>query len=1064
MIHPDPNGKAMTVMSHNDEGHYLALGITADRRLLAYVDGNEMTSSRSVDLSELRQVAYIFDVDEEKNSTNVSFYDGEDIIGTSSFKGMYGGNAWLNFGIDSQQNYTDNEPEHPEYNNYEGEMLEVRLWNKAMSKGELQTYAGKRLTGYELGLLDNYPMNEGNGQYAYDKGIGSNDLEMRGDATWKVPGGISLKLDGVKGVKLNERLFKREKYEDYTLMFWFRTDNMLDGTLIANGEAKDEYDYKNHFNIGFEDGTLFFRFGGQQINLQNGHYYDGAWHHTAVTINRTRNVGNIYVDQKLKQTFPIDTIGGIDGNNLYLGATYTDAHTPTKLIKGNIDELAMYEMALPENILKNYANLTPTGEEMGTLLYLPFSRSEVQTDNSQRLMPTGISLKRYKDNHGNIVETRRDTIVVQDVIEACADRGKYAPMRNIGKLENIKFSYVADGKDLLINLDVPDYQIEKTNVFITVKEVTDLQGNMMASPIVMDLYAYRNPLRWKVKRTSVEAMYGEGATVEVAIENLSGKSLDYTLEGLPIWITASQTSGKISALDEENVTFTISPYINVGEYEEVVYIVGDNGITEPLPINIHIRGEEPEWAVDDKLKEGNMTMHIVARVVVDGEISHDTEDMLVAVGEGHRIMGTAHIDVDYNNEALAYLTVYGDASTKGSMPLRFELYDASTGRIRVVEKQDSAFQEIGFMPDTIYFQNDVVLGSTTNPIILYTGWKEVQSVKLQKGWNWLSFYLMPMQATVSQLLDGAATWEVGDGLELIDANGVPHLLTYKSVYDRSTYTYRYYWDSGDKAIELNPQLMYRFYVQSDKTAYLTGETCFSGINLHKGWNRIGYLCTMNLPIATALSDYTDDASEGDIIKSQNEFAVLNIDAQGNRQWKGTLKFMKAGEGYMLRRKAQNEVNFFYPLYFNSSKYNMAPKKEAPLFRNTSGSSMNVIARVEGFDLQEGDRLVAYGGCEARGMVEASEDGIFFLSIAKGEDKTIGFAIEREGEIVATAPMQLPYIDDDVKGTLDEPTAIRFIGLDSLDCDGWYTLSGIRLQSKPQQRGVYIHNGSKVTVR
>ena len=886
---------------------------------------------------------------------------------------------------------------------------------------------------------------------------------MRGDATWKVPGGISLKLDGEKGIKLNDRLFQREDYEDYTLMFWFRTDYAYEGTLMANGEAKDEKDYKNHFNIGFEDGNLFYRFGNQQVNVSDGFYLDGAWHHTAVTINRSRNVGNIYVDQKLKQTFPVDTIGGIDGNNLYLGATYTDAHTPTKLLTGNIDEVAMYEMALPESMMKGYANQTPSGEEMGTLVYLPFSRSELQSDNSQRLMPTGISLKKYKDNHGNIVESRRDTIIAQEIIEAYADRGNYAPMTNIGKLENIKFSYVADGKDLLINLDVPDYQIEKTNIYLAVKEVADLQGNLMASPVVMTLYAYRNPLRWKVKRTGVEAMYGEGATVEVAIENLSGKAQDYTLEGLPLWITASHTSGKIAALDEEFVTFTISPYINVGEYEEVVYIVGENGITEPLPINIHIRGEEPDWVVDDKLHEGNMTMHIVARIIADGEISHDTEDMLVAVGEGHRIMGTAHVDAE-NNEGLAYLTIYGDINAEEPTPLRFELYDASTGRIRVLEKYKTG-KEDSYMLDTIYFQNDVVLGSANDPVVLYTWWEEVQALKLQKGWNWVSFYVEPEEATVSELLDGAATWEVGDGLELIDPNGAPHLLTYKSVYDRTTYTNKYYWDNGDKSIQLNPQQMYRFYVQSDKTAYLAGESGFGiSISVHHGWNRIGYLCNMNLPIATALSDYTDDASEGDIIKSQNEFAVLNIDAQGNRIWKGTLKFMQAGEGYMLRRQADNAVEFFYPLYLYNNRYSKVQKRKAPLFRNITAESMNIIARVEGFDLQEGDRLVAYGGGEQRGMVEAGENGLFFLSICDGEEKGIGFAIERDGEIVATAPMQLPYIGNDVKGTLDEPTTISFIDCNTLDGNGWYTISGIRLGGKPAKKGVYIHNGSKVTIK
>ena len=1063
MIHPDPNGKAMTVMSHGLDGHFMSLGVTADRRLTAFVDGHELTSDKTVDLTELRQVAYIFDVDEEQNTTKVSFYDGENIIGSGSFKGMYGGNSWLSFGRYANYNteYTLND-----WNHYEGEMLEARLWNKAMSKDELQTYAKKRLTGYELGLLDNYPMNEGHDKYAYDKAVGSNDLEMRGDATWKVPDGISLKLDGSEGVKLNERLFKRDDYEDYTLMCWFRATQ--DGTLIANGEARDETDYKDHFNIGLENGAPFFRSGGKEISTHIN-CADGNWHHLAVTVNRSRNVGNIYVDQKLKQTFPVDTIGGIDGNNLYLGATYIDAHTPTKVLTGNIDEVAMYEMALPENILSNYATTTPTGEEMGTLVYLPFSRSEVQSDNSQRLMPTGISLKKYKDNHGNVVASRRDTIVSQEIIERYADRSIYAPMRNIGKLENIKFSYVARDNELYINLDVPDYQIEKTNVYITVKEVADLQGNLMASPITMDLYAYRNPLRWKVKRASVEAMYGEGATVDVAIENLSGKAQDYTLEGLPLWITASQMSGKIASLDEETVRFTISPYINVGDYEEVVYIVGENGISEPLPINIRIRGEEPDWAVDDQLKKGNMAMHIVARVYVNGEISHDTEDMLVAVGPGHRVMGKAHIDAE-NNEGLAYLTVYGDPDAEAPTPLRFELYDASSGRIYVAEKQNMEWADHFFVPDTIYYQNNAVMGTSTDPVILYAQLKEVQALKLQEGWNWLSFYVETEESTVSQLLNGAATWEVGDGIELMDHNGKPNLLNYKSIYDRSTYSNLYYWDNGNQPLQFNTQEMYRFYAQREKTAYFSGDftAAFSGIIVHQGWNRIAYNCPINLPLATALSDYTDEAQEGDIIKSQSEFAVLNIDAQGNRVWKGTLKFMQTGQGYMLRRQAEGDVVFFYPQYLSDNIYHKVKEEKfmqkAKLFHNATGASMNIIARVEGFNLQEGDRLVAFDGYATRGRVEAGDEDLFFLSIAKGEEKGIGFAIERDGEIVATAPMQLPYADNDVKGTLDEPTTIKFIPTDGTADEGWYDLSGRKLAGQPQQKGVYIHNGQKVTIK
>ncbi|MBQ9558661.1 MAG: carboxypeptidase regulatory-like domain-containing protein [Bacteroidaceae bacterium] len=1069
MVNPRRTGKNMTVFTHIGSVNYsfLNLGIDAEGRLTANVNDIDIQSEKTVDFSDLHHVVYVFNVDLKKNKTDVTFYDDNTPIGQSSFEGMYDGTGPFVLG-----------------NKFEGEMTEVRLWNRALTQAEVSTYRNKRLTGTELGLLDYYPMDEGSGNYAYDKGVGSSDLILTG-TTWKVPDGISLRLDGTETVPLNPLPFERRDYEDYTLMCWFRT-TQPNTTLMSNGEARDEEGYKNHFNIGLENGNLYFRSGGQQVTA-NGYYSNDTWHHAAVTVNRSRNVGNLYVDQKLKQTFPVDTLGGIGGNGLCLGDSNGGAI--------GIDEVALFEMALPENVLKRVAAQTPTGEEMGLLVYLPFSRLELQSDNTQRLMPTGISLKRYKDNHGDVVESRRDTIVSQDIVDRLADRQSYAPMANSGKLENIKYSYVADGKDLLISLDVPDYQIEKTNVYITVKEVADLQGNLMASPVTMDLYVYRNPLRWTVKRKTVDMQYGEPATVEVTIQNLSGRSQDYTLEGLPVWITASQTSGKVAALGEEPVTLTISPYINIGDFDEVIYIVGENGITEPLPMTVRVRGEAPEWAVDDQLKAGNMTMHIVARVMIDNEVAHDTDDILIAVGPGHRTLGTAHVKHNASeNDGLVYLTVYNTAGSNGT-PLNFEFYDASSGRIYVMERPDDPQKEFYTGVDTIYFQADTIMGTAKNPVVLRTQFKEVQMVKLEKGWNWISTYLQHQAGTISDLLSSMGTWEVGESVELVDENGIPNLLTYKSVFDRQTYSNVYYWDNGDKTIELNPKYMYRIYAQSPKHIYLAGENVsYKEITAHHGWNRISYLSQLNLPIATALSDYTDMASEGDIIKSQDEFAVLNIDASGNRQWKGTLEYMRTGEGYMLKRLAETNQTFYYP-YYTSSRYNNVKGQssvQSAIFRNTSASSMNVIARIEGFDLQEGDRLVAYDEYgEMRGMTVADEDdGLFFLTVGGDSESAmplrsskksacplgsskkspqsagegIAFAIERNGEIVATTAQQMPYIDNGVQGSLQSPTVISFTSADNLGGDGWYSLQGIRLQGKPRQKGVYIHNGKRVTVK
>lgn len=79
-------------------------------------------------------------------------------------------------------------------------MLEFRLWNRALSIAEIDEYRQKVLTGNELGLLDNFPLNEGKGQSSYNRVNSGGDLEING-ATWNVPSGISMKLDGKQGFR-----------------------------------------------------------------------------------------------------------------------------------------------------------------------------------------------------------------------------------------------------------------------------------------------------------------------------------------------------------------------------------------------------------------------------------------------------------------------------------------------------------------------------------------------------------------------------------------------------------------------------------------------------------------------------------------------------------------------------------------------------------------------------------------------------------------------------------------------------------------------------------------------
>ena len=1049
MLNPDQTGKNMVFFSHGSGEQSLNLGISNDMRLMAIIGNNAYYSNEAISFNGLHQVEYVMEADADERLTTISFYDGTKSIGRAQHQGLYEGTGRYNLGGNNLYIKED-------ISNYEGEMLEFRLWNRALSVGEMSEYAQKPLTGYELGLMDNFPLNEGQGDYSYNTVVSGGDLLVKG-TEWHVPDGIGMTLDGERGFRIDPQKFSRTDYQDYTMTFWFRTTD-TNGTLLANGLAQTEPGAKDHFNFGLKAGTLNLRLGGCELSTTEV-VNDGAWHYAALTVSRSRNVGNLYVDKLLKKTFAVDTLGGILGSYLAAGATYIDNNTVVNPLHGHIDEIGMYEMALPENIVISTSHVTKSGEELGLMAYLSFAQNETQQSNLQRLMPTGISRKRYRDDTTGEWTTQRDTLVAQADVERLASRTNFAPMNGGAQLENIRYSFVADGKDLLINLDVPDYAIEKTNVIITVKDVADLNGNLLASPVTMNLYVYRNPLRWNVKQITKQTRYGEEAIIEACIENLSGKSRQFSIEGLPVWITASQLSGTVDALGEVPITFTVSPYTNIGDYDEVIYVIGEGGMTEPLPLTLKVRGEVPDWTVDGNLLHTNISMSIIGQVEIQGSVAHDSEDMLAVFDENHRLMGVTHLKADaadVANDGLAYLSVYNtDYSQKR---LFFEFFEASTGVIYQM------------MPKgLIYFKSDTILGTTTNPVFFTANNGRVQSVPLKKGWNWVSFNVQPQNKTVSELLNNATKWEVGDGLEAVKDDGSLSLLTYKAManpYDRTKPIYS--WDCADSIINIDPCKMYRFYSNSDKLGYFAGFSVEDYIIVKKGWNRIGYVSRLNQPLGTALAEYTDKASVGDIIKSQSEFAILTEDATGNRMWKGTLSYMHVGEGYMLKHIADDEILFYYPQYANVSRYSGRNEFSAPRFVNTSGTSMTVVAVAEGVQVEPGDRLCAYRGVEVCGIAEADEQGLFYLNvgdISTSTGQSLDFVLERDDEIIAiTTQRQLSYKVNATLGTPDKPTTISFLSADQMEADGWYTLSGIKLSKRPQQHGIYIHDSKKVIIK
>ena len=1076
MVKPTETGRDMPLFSHGTNGQKLQLWLTSDFRLKAVVNDQTLTASTEMPKNIFQQVALVLN----QTDSLVTLYHGGLEVGRLKLTSLYTSTGPLIFGRTNEQNRTTSQY-------YEGRMMEARLWYNAMD-GTLigSTYGGHHLTGYEKDLVDYYPMNEGSGDYVIDHTQGANARLM--NAAWAIPQGVSLKVEKAdKGVQLDENAISRTAEQDYTLMFWFKTDTEGRGTLLSNGRGLSEDNgAANQFHIGFEADTLKYRSNGFVAEIP-GNWSDGKWHHYAMTVKRGRSVANIYMDKELVTTFETDTLGGISGGYPLIGASRydvvnekgtllsQDGLTP---LKGNVDELLFFAQALPQQLISTYATKSPNGDEAGLLTYLSFDRQERQKDNSIELVPYVYSKKLYLDDQGKPryelnPETKqptdtlvRDYVFVDstDVILAHLDKKDAAPVVPYEEVKNLKFSFIGKGNQVLVELDEPNAKLNHRNLYVTLRDIEDLNGNTMASPQTACYYVTNSSLQWLVYRLDATIKYGSGESSELPLYNNGAQSHNYTIENCPRWLTLDKYSDVIAPQMMDYVTGTVSKDLNIGTYNEIIYLTDEDGITEPFYLNLTVEGEQPEWADHVNSEFLANSMNISGKVYLYDELDTDSRDIVGVFDNENQCHGFANITHDVQStETGLYLTVY-DSQASGR-ELKFRLWQYSTGR------------EIELTPqDSIKFQKDAMLG-TDQPVRFDGGEAFVQNFKLEKGWNWVSFNLNSDQLSDVNKLLGSMQWSDGD--IVTDLVGKMTLN-----YEKAQNSWVVSGTSGN--VTISPKKSYAIKVQKDCNFPISGtvvkEKDERTINLTHGWNAIGYTPVTNLTVETALSDYYDLAEPGDVIKSHTEFAYFTKSGNTGR-WRGSLQYMKPGEGYMMLRSGATPASFAYPFYELGSNFHedwTSTAMRSPALQ--SPSTMSVSAVVVGFEPEEGDRLVAYADGEAVGSEELrvkSEEGlarqpegesqfataqpVFYLSIAGDTKQGIWFAIERDGEIVAATGEIMTFKANAVVGSPDEPTAINFVRADNADGQ-WYSVSGMKLQKRPTQSGVYIFNGRKVVVK
>lgn len=248
---------------------------------------------------------------------------------------------------------------------------------------------------------------------------------------------------------------------------------------------------------------------------------------------------------------------------------------------------------------------------------------------------------------------------------------------------------------------------------------------------------------------------------------------------------------------------------------------------------------------------------------------------------------------------------------------------------------------------------------------------------------------------------------------------------------------------------IDPTSYYKLLTNASGEISLTGyryEPSLETKTLEKGWNWMGYIPSVELTVATALSNLL--ATADDEIIGQDGLCTY---ADG--KWVGTLKIMKPGRGYLYYSHALTSFN--YPLVTVAESEGNDGTATTFWSANPHAYSdvMPLIAYV--YDNKERADMThlvvgAFCGDECRGVGECV-DGRVFMSIYGNVDDQITFKIADSSSSVIRTIEESESFGPKLLGTYSSPYSLNLGPTTKIS----FAQSGISVCPNPVQSRLYL---------
>jgi hypothetical protein len=866
-----------------------------------------------------------------------------------------------------------------------GNMHELRIWNTVKSQSNIVAKMNTELTGKESGLLGNWRMDEARGTLIEDRVHHRNGTIY---ADWQVdPTGRAFAFDGVDDyLEMDGSKIALTKEMDFSIEFWIKASQGNNVCLFSNGKGDGTDANTSGWTINTDaTGQIFVNNNGMTYKAVSNNIFDNNWHHFALVVRRSGNTSS-YVNGELQNSQSSTQWQDFGGSKIWLGnrSWFTGVmQSHDQHFAGKMDEVRIWNLARKQDQIRLDMNSRLSGDEFGLMGYFPFENfTQVAGVNqlSETLADQSKNVNLCKAYNGAAFSLETPNIKLKRPVE------------------KVNFTYaVNQDKIIFTPTDLPN-RIENCILSITVKDVSDMNGNFLQSPETWIAYIDKNQVKWKDQQMDLEKLLYAPLTFNTSITNSGGAQEAYSIDNLPAWLTATPQSGTLQPNSSQGISFKVNEGLNIGNYGQDIYLHTSFDFDEKLLLNLKVYEKAPVWTVDPS--KFLYSMNIIGQLSIDSIYSTNPNDV-VAAFVGNELRGVANLQyIPGRDIYLVFMSIYSNIQSGEVVNLR--VWNASEGK-----------SHVKVTPTLSFVMNDLV-GSLNNPTRINATNTFSSYIPLKNGWNWTSFNLRtPTLSNMNILLNNvkATTGNLVKGKDGFDG------------YDAT-----YGWSGSITGTGgIKNESMYKLFVSHSDTIKYSGVSLnplTQPIAIASGWNWIGYIPQINMEINDAFGKYNPVA--GDLVKSQFGFAVYDP----SLGWVGNLKFLIPTQGYMLF--AANSGSLTYPKegLFSSNKME-SQKVQAPVLVDNINHqhyqfNMSVIAEVTGnVVISEKDILKVYAGHECRGMAYPQiidSKRVFFLAVDGNTTKELlSFKLLRnsdgkEIEILETSS----FMPNDITGTIYEP--------------------------------------------